>query len=243
LNDAIRRIRLGKKPKKHPTGLSKVLLRKKAGRAFRGYPIATIAYYGPDNTFASKVAVGIIREEDGDVDPLERWFSEDVDVRIDDRINQAILKFINHYSVKSLAMTEGILGCPHEEGKDYPQGDACPECPYWTDRNRWAGSSESVVDEPESEDLGVGMAWYRREQYDRLLEIAEDREILEATYDEWLENAETNLTGLREEGIHFEKVDVDVEKLLLWCNEQGHPIDGDTRVKYVLHILTQKSQG
>jgi hypothetical protein len=31
-------------------------LRKKAKKGFRGYPMATIAYYGPDSATASKVA-------------------------------------------------------------------------------------------------------------------------------------------------------------------------------------------
>ena len=34
-------------------------LKKKARRGFRGYPVATVAYYGPDDQRASKVAVGI----------------------------------------------------------------------------------------------------------------------------------------------------------------------------------------
>ena len=59
-------------------------LRRRAQKGFRGYPIATIAYYGPDDRFASKVAVGIIlREEDEEVAGLKRWFSEGTDVRLD----------------------------------------------------------------------------------------------------------------------------------------------------------------
>ncbi|MFL5236975.1 MAG: hypothetical protein ACJ8EL_05125 [Rhizomicrobium sp.] len=39
----------------------------------------------------------------------------------------------------TVAMTEGIVGCPHEEGIDYPLGEACPDCPYWAERDRWTG--------------------------------------------------------------------------------------------------------
>jgi hypothetical protein len=35
-------------------------LKKKAKRGIQGYPVGTIAYYGPDNRRASKAAVGII---------------------------------------------------------------------------------------------------------------------------------------------------------------------------------------
>lgn len=47
-------------------------LKKKAKRGFRGYPIATIAYYGPNDKFATKVAVGIIAEEGDEVVTLKR---------------------------------------------------------------------------------------------------------------------------------------------------------------------------
>ena len=38
-------------------------LRKKAKQGMRGYPVGTIAFYGPDNRRASKVAVSVIPEE------------------------------------------------------------------------------------------------------------------------------------------------------------------------------------
>ena len=114
-------------------------LRKKAKRGFRGYPVATIAYYGPDDKRASKVAVGILEEEDGAVTAMERWFSDDGDVRADDSILQAILEFIKDRGVQSVVMADRIIGCPHEEGKDFPEGEKCPRCPFWAMRDRWSG--------------------------------------------------------------------------------------------------------
>ena len=58
-------------------------LKKKSRRGFRGYPVATVAFYGPDDTRASKVAVGVVASEGAGADPLERWFSEVGDVRRD----------------------------------------------------------------------------------------------------------------------------------------------------------------
>jgi hypothetical protein len=51
-------------------------LRKRLRRGFRGYPVATVAYYGPDDQRASKVAVGITNGEGQEVAELRRWFSE-----------------------------------------------------------------------------------------------------------------------------------------------------------------------
>jgi len=114
-------------------------LRKKAKRGFRGYPVATIAFYGPDDKRASKVAVGIAQEEDNTVSILERWFSEEGDVRIEPSILQAVLDFIEDHGAKSVVMTGRIIGCPHEEGVDYREGAKCPQCPFWATRDRWTG--------------------------------------------------------------------------------------------------------
>ena len=35
-------------------------LKKLSNKGFRGYPIATVAYYGPDDKHATKIAVGTI---------------------------------------------------------------------------------------------------------------------------------------------------------------------------------------
>jgi hypothetical protein len=114
-------------------------LKKKARRGFRGFPVATVAFYGPNDERASKVAVGIVSHEDGDPDSIERWFSEDGDVRTDPTVTQEILEFIRRYGAQSVVMTDRIIGCPHEEGTDYPDGGVCPQCPFWAHRDRWTG--------------------------------------------------------------------------------------------------------
>ncbi len=111
-------------------------LRRKAERGFKGYPVGTIALYGPDNQVATKVAVGIVRGEDGEVREMEKWISDVSDVREDAVIGSQILAFLRAQRVHTVVMGPGILGCPHEEGKDYPDGAACPRCPYWAGRQR-----------------------------------------------------------------------------------------------------------
>jgi len=114
-------------------------LRKKADRGFAGYPAATVAFYGPDDKMATKVAVGIMLAEEQEPAFLERWFSQGTDVRSDHNVSEQILKFIRAHAVKSVAMTDRIIGCPHEEGVDYPEGSTCPHCPFWAHRDRWSG--------------------------------------------------------------------------------------------------------
>ena len=99
--------------------------------------MATVALYGPTDELATKVAVGIIRNEGEETDALQRWFSEDADIRLDGAIEQEILAYILAHGAKSVAITDRIIGCPHEEGIDYPDGKSCPQCPYWAGRDRW----------------------------------------------------------------------------------------------------------
>jgi len=125
-------------------------LRKKAKEGMRGYPVGTVAFYGPDNRRASKVAVSVVRTEDAEPE-LKRWFSDTGDVRTDKAIHDEIAGWLRQHSVRSIGMMEHIIGCPHEEGIDYPLGEACPQCPYWEGRDRWS-------DEPEQDEEAAVMS-------------------------------------------------------------------------------------
>lgn len=112
-------------------------LAKKMRRGFRGHPIATIAFYGPTNELASKVVVSTVPGPDVPATVLMRWFSEGPDIRHDEAIGSKILALLQEYGARSVVMTRGVIGCPHEEGVDYPLGEPCPRCPFWKDRDRW----------------------------------------------------------------------------------------------------------
>jgi hypothetical protein len=114
-------------------------LRKKAKKGFRGYPLATIAYYGPDDTRASKVVVAVVPSEGADPEPMQKWFSESGDVRNDEATLESIAAFLQDQTVKSIVAVDRIIGCPHEEGVDYPEGEKCPACPFWANRDRFSG--------------------------------------------------------------------------------------------------------
>jgi hypothetical protein len=116
-------------------------LEKKLKSGFKGYPLATIAFYGPTDKIATKLVVGIIPREQADAEQLRKWFS-DGDIRHRPGIAEDILQFIKENNAVSVAMTDRIIGCPHESGVDYPEGQSCPHCPFWAGRNRWTGEIE-----------------------------------------------------------------------------------------------------
>ena len=88
-------------------------LSKKARKGLRGWPIATIAFYGPNLSQATKVAVGIVPSEDATVEELRDWKVDRGDIRADPDIAREILEFIEKHQVRSVAMSGGIMGCPH----------------------------------------------------------------------------------------------------------------------------------
>jgi hypothetical protein len=115
-------------------------LRKKARRGLRGWPLATIAFYGPNLSQATKVTVGIVPSENAEVGELRDWKVDSGDIRTDSGIAREILEFIEQRQVLSVAMTEGIIGCPHQQGIDY-EGEWCPVCVFWHGRDRFTGQS------------------------------------------------------------------------------------------------------
>jgi hypothetical protein len=110
---------------------------KRAKQGYQGYPIATISLYGPTAEFATKIVVAIFRDERQIAEPFERWFSEGVDVRENSEVGEKVVALLEKHGVKSVVMTDRIMGCPHEEGIDYPEGKSCPKCPYWAGRDRF----------------------------------------------------------------------------------------------------------
>lgn len=115
-------------------------IEKKANRK-TGYPAGTIAYYGPDTTFALKVVVGIVVSDKDEVNELRKWFADTTDVRQDLTVNQEILEYLDQHRVQRVVLVDRIIGCSHEEGVDYPEGEPCPQCPYWAGRDRWTGEA------------------------------------------------------------------------------------------------------
>jgi hypothetical protein len=81
--------------------------------------------YGPDDKTTTKIAAGVILH-DGAEPVIERWVA--TDVTTSPKVQRELKDFLLQHGVKQVAMTEGNLGCPHEEGED------CPFCPFWKGR-------------------------------------------------------------------------------------------------------------
>ncbi len=109
---------------------------KRSRKGDKGFPVATIAFYGLDNKKASKVVCSIVRNDGAEPEPMKKWFTEQ-DVRKSENILGEIISFLEENGAKSVVMMNQIIGCPHEEIIDYPEGESCPKCPYWKNRDRF----------------------------------------------------------------------------------------------------------
>jgi hypothetical protein len=116
-------------------GKYKKSLTKRVRKGMQGYPIATVAFYGSDNTRASKVVCSIFKHEGAAPEPMRKWHTN-VEARKSEKILAELIQFFEENEAKSIAMLDQIIGCPHEEGIDYPGGEPCPECPFWKNRDR-----------------------------------------------------------------------------------------------------------
>jgi hypothetical protein len=114
------------------------------------FPAATIAFYGPDNKRASKVVVAIIASETAAPEPVQKWVSGLVDVRANENIGNQIESFLKENRVNQVIVTDGIIGCPHEAGENYPAGMNCPLCAFWSNRNRFTHEIENEEKYPQS---------------------------------------------------------------------------------------------
>jgi hypothetical protein len=117
-----------------------------ARRGHRGFPTATIAFYGPDDTRASKLVFSVVpADSEAELVAQQKWFSETSDLRYDRKLAQQVLALIETHKCLTVVMPGSILGCPHETGKDYAQGEDCPHCPFWAGKDRFAGQASTTI--------------------------------------------------------------------------------------------------
>src|SRR5579872_4151938 len=87
--------------------------------------------------------------------------------------------------------------------------------------------------------MQVGLAWYSREDWERLREIADDREKLDDAYEDWEHQALKVIRDLEAVGRRVRKVPINIDALIAWCAERKCRVDSATRSEYVSCLLSQ----
>jgi hypothetical protein len=79
-------------------------------------------------------------------------------VATDPKVAEEIKRFFARHGVKSIVMSAGNMGCRHEEGEDFPDGEECPFCPFWRGKQgiggRYRGMPEDGF-EDDADDVDV----------------------------------------------------------------------------------------
>jgi len=92
------------------------------------YPLGTVAHYGPNDKHTTKIVVGVFLHSTAE--PILRRFVGSK-VKQDPKVQLEIVRLFSIYRIKETVFVDGNLGCPHEEGEDFPVGEDCPFCPFW----------------------------------------------------------------------------------------------------------------
>jgi len=93
---------------------------------------------------------------------------------------------------------------------------------------------------PPGRTLALGLAWFDRKQWQRLTEVAEDRNALDDTFEQWKQSALEAVRMIEREGQKVEKVHIEVESLVSWCKEKGLPVNGKSRAEYVTQMMRRR---
>lgn len=75
----------------------------------------------------------------------------------------------------------------------------------------------------------VGIVWYSREDYPRILEIMEDREVLPGTFEKWLYAAEKGRQQFLRRGLIVVKAEIKPDAFVAWCAANNRRVDADGR--------------
>jgi predicted aconitase len=78
----------------------------------------------------------------------------------------------------------------------------------------------------------IGVPWYTRQNYARILQVMEDAHLLPKTYDRWLSAAEQVLQRAKSSGAVPVKAYIDPETFPSWCQERGLKADANARMQF-----------
>jgi len=78
----------------------------------------------------------------------------------------------------------------------------------------------------------VGIAWFERADYPRLLTLFEDREAQWSNYDDWLNSAKRVEAKVKASGQHVVRVKLDPDEFSDWCRQNGLRVDGRARSRF-----------
>lgn len=93
---------------------------------------------------------------------------------------------------------------------------------------------------PTVEAYTVAMPWYERDDFQKLWEVAHDRDEMPCSYEEWHRNAVAVMNAWLAHGRALEIVTIKPDEFLSWLDETGLPNTAASRLKYVEQRASQQ---
>lgn len=86
----------------------------------------------------------------------------------------------------------------------------------------------------------VGLVWYWRGDYPRILQIMADADELPRTWEKWAHSAEKILSRIAQDGTVVEKVYLDPDAFPQWCEARGVDLDAKARNTFAGEFVADK---
>jgi hypothetical protein len=96
---------------------------------------------------------------------------------------------------------------------------------------------------PPTAPAAFGLAWYRREDYSRVLQIMDDVDKLFPTFDQWQKSAERTERELKSAGHIVVRAIIDPDEFVRWCREHGLNVDAQARTSWANEAALRQFRG
>ena len=90
--------------------------------------------------------------------------------------------------------------------------------------------------------LKIGIGHYRKEDYLEILNISEDKEDMDPTWEIWNDSKNKLLKNFHKMGVHPVKIIVTPKALVKYCRERGLKINGKSRTDFISHETKRLDQ-
>lgn len=86
----------------------------------------------------------------------------------------------------------------------------------------------------------IGLPYYTRRRYALLRSVAADADEMFESWDEWYREREKLETNLKASGYKCKDIEVDIKKLVLYCQERNLDNISANRTKYLQYLILGK---
>ena len=83
----------------------------------------------------------------------------------------------------------------------------------------------------------INLAFYRQEDWNRLLSIVDDKEVFHETWEEWHRSYQATKRRLESDGLTVNEIVVDLDSLVRFCYQRGIKNDGKARSQFAAQAL------